>query len=165
MRVLSRVLFLCTLLSCFHIAPVLAANGLSISEIMYDPPGSDDKREWVEVYNAGPANVDLSGHYILTDGLSSTHHALVAQGSSVVPAGGYAVIVQDVVGFMGDYPGYAGLIFDSSWSGLTTTVGKTIAIVDGQSNVLDSVTYDPTIGGANTGDAPDASSTQFVTNN
>ena len=153
MRRSLRIVLLCFLVLGFRAIPAHAAGGLSITEIMYDPAGSDDKREWVEVYNGSSAGIDMTGHTILTDGLTSTHHALTPQGSSVIPSGGYSVIVQDVNGFKGDYPGYAGLIFDSSWTGLTTTVGKTIAILDAQSAVLDSVTYDPAVGGSNDGNS------------
>ena len=153
-RTCAPVLFLCAFLCCFHALPAHASTGLSITEIMYDPAGTDDKREWVEVYNSGTSDIDMTGHYILTDGIGSSKHSLVAQqSSSVIPAGSYAVIVQDPGGFRGDYPSYTGLMFDSSWTGLTATSGKTIVIVDSQSNVLDSVTYDPTVGGDNTGDS------------
>jgi hypothetical protein len=148
-----RVLFFVFAVLCLHSVPVYASSGLVITEIMYDPSGSDTNREWVEVYNSGAGDIDLAGHFLLTDGLTSAHHSLVPQGSSVIPAGGYAVIVQDPTGFRGDYPNYSGLMFDSSWTGLTTTAGKTIVVIDPQSAVLDSVNYDPTVGGNNTGDS------------
>lgn len=153
-RIFACVLSCAVLVACAHILPARAAVSLGITEIMYDPLGTDANREWVEACNSGSSDIDMSGHYILTDGLSSAHHSLVAQqASSVIPAGACAVIVQDPAGFRGDYPGYAGLMFDSSWSGLTTTSGKTIVIIDSSSTVLDSVTYDPTLGGNNTGDS------------
>ncbi len=130
-----------------------AAAGLTITEIMYDPSGSDTNREWVEVYNGGFTSMDLAGHYFLTDGLSSTKHSLVAQGANAIPAGAYALIVQDPTAFKADFPSYSGLMFDSSWSGLTSSAGKTLAVVDAQGGVLDQVTYDPTIGGTNDGNS------------
>lgn len=150
LRSIARTAFF---LFLFLFAPHAQAAGLTISEIMFDPAGSDDKREWVEIYNGGFTPLDLSSHFILTDGASSSKHALVAQNGSVLGSGAYAVIVQDVAGFTGDFPSYAGQVFDSSWSGLTASVGKTILLIDPASAVLDSVTYDPSIGGANTGDS------------
>lgn len=35
-------------------------GGLLISEVMYDPPGSDD-REWVELYNPGDSPISVAG--------------------------------------------------------------------------------------------------------
>lgn len=150
MRAVSRMVFLL----CLVCAPLKAfAGGLSITEIMFDPAGSDDKREWIEVYNGSAEPLDLAGHFLLTDGPTSSRHALVAQSSSSIPSGVYAVIVQDVAKFKTDFPAYDGILFDSSWSGLTATVGKTVLVVDAQSVPLDSVTYDPSLGGANTGDS------------
>lgn len=150
LRSVARTAFF---LFLFLIASHVQAAGLTITEIMFDPAGSDDKREWVEVYNGGSAPLDLSGHFILTDGASSSKHALVAQTGSVLAPASYAVIVQDPVGFAKDFPSYAGSVFDSSWSGLTASVGKTILLIDPESAVLDSVTYDPSTGGVNTGDS------------
>jgi len=42
-------------------AAALPVTDLWISEVMYNPSGSDDGREWVELFNAGPQAVDLSG--------------------------------------------------------------------------------------------------------
>jgi len=38
---------------------------LKISEVFYDPAGSDDSLEWVELYNTGPETIMLDGHYSL----------------------------------------------------------------------------------------------------
>jgi hypothetical protein len=151
MRFFARLVLCVSVFLCA--SPVHAASGLSISEIMFDPAGSDSGREWVEVYNGGSVDIDLAGHVLLTDGLSSSKHSLVAQGTSVIAAGSYGVIVQDVAAFKADYPNYAGVLFDSSWTGLTASSGKTIVVIDSQSAVLDSVAYDPSIGGANTGES------------
>ncbi len=153
LRNAMRVLFVLGFFCARALSASASSGGLVISEIMYDPAGSDSNREWIEVYNSGSSGIDLAGHYLLTDGLSSSHHGLAAQGSSVIPAGGYAVIVQTVDGFKGDYPAFSGLIFDSSWTGLTATAGKTLAIIDSGSAVLDTVTYDPTIGATNDGNS------------
>ena len=130
-----------------------AATGLSFSEIMYDPAGTDTNREWVEVYNGGTAPLDLSSYFLLTDGLASAHHALVPQGADSVAPGAYAVIVQNVDSFRTDYPMYSGALFDSSWSGLTSTSGKTLALIDAAGNAIDQVAYAPAIGGTNDGNS------------
>ncbi len=151
MCVLFCVIFVSVL--CINVKFVQASNGLEISEIMYDPSGTDTNREWIEVHNTGSDSIDLANHFLLTDGLSSSRHTLTPVGSSIIVSGHYAVIVQDVNAFKTDYPSYTGLLFDSSWSGLTASVGKTIAIIDNDGAVLDQVTYDPSIGGANDGNS------------
>ena len=153
---MKRWLFLCAFFCASLVCcagSVSAAEGLVINEVMYDPLGTDTNREWVEIYNAGTTSIDLAGHFFLSDGVSSSHHTLVAQGANVVPAGSYAVIVQDPAAFKADYPAYSGLIFDSSWSGLTATVGKTLAVIDNAGTVLDQTTYDPSIGATNDGNS------------
>lgn len=150
-RFFLRVVLVLTVLFCVHSRVARAADGFVISEVMYDPAGTDTNREWVEIYNGSSAAIDLSGHFFLTDGITSAHHGLAAVTTSSIAAGEYAVIVQNVDSFKADFPAYDGLIFDSSWSGLTASSGKTLAVIDSSGAVLDQVTYDPTIGANNDG--------------
>jgi Tfp pilus assembly protein PilE len=67
-----------------------------INEIMYNPTGTDTTKEWVEVYNSGATAVDLAGWTIWT-GSQTTEDTLISHpqfgdGSTTIPAGGYAVI-------------------------------------------------------------------------
>ena len=70
-----------------------------INEVMYKPSGelgSKDKNQWVELYNATDAAVDVGGWRLWTkdqdhpDTLSGD--AVYSTGSTVIPAGGYAVV-------------------------------------------------------------------------
>ncbi len=149
----ALALFACALCFLSIASHTFASGGISFTEIMYDPAGTDTNREWIEVYNAGSSPVDISNYVLQTDGASSSHHVLAPQSGSSVPAGGYAVIVQNPDSFKADYPNFAGLIFDSSWTGLTATSGKTLLILDGLGAVLDQVTYDPNVGGNNDGNS------------
>ncbi len=141
------------LLFFFHIVPAHASGGISITEIMYDPAGTDTNREWIEIYNGSSLSIDITGYSLLTDGVPSTHHGLSGQSGNSIGAEAYAVIVQNVDAFKADYPNFTGNIFDSSWSGLTASAGKTLAILNGDSATLDQVTYDPSIGGTNDGNS------------
>lgn len=40
----------------------LPITSLVISEVMFNPSGADDQREWVEIYNGTGADIDLSGY-------------------------------------------------------------------------------------------------------
>jgi hypothetical protein len=60
-----------TLLACLPVAVcVLFAPSVSvranlvITEIMYNPAGDEPETEWVELYNVGPASVDIGGYYL-----------------------------------------------------------------------------------------------------
>jgi hypothetical protein len=37
---------------------------LRITEIMYNPSGGDDQKEWIEIYNEGDASIDLSNYSV-----------------------------------------------------------------------------------------------------
>lgn len=143
------------MLGLFVFFPFTAiANGsIVITEVMYDPAGTDSNREWIEVHNGSSSNIDFSKYIYLTDGAGSSKHSLIGVSSPMLPVGSYAVIVQDPTAFKKDYPSYTGLIFDSSWSGLTATSGKTLIIQDGANLVMDQVTYDPTLGATNDGNS------------
>jgi hypothetical protein len=117
-----------------------------MSEIMYDPEGSDTKREWVEVFNSGATPIDLNMYYFLEN---NVYHKLVAQGQSILNQGEYAIIVDSIVEVLAEYTGFAGKIFDSAFS--LNNTGETISITDSSKQITHTVTYDSTMGGNNTG--------------
>src|SRR4051812_27298350 len=85
-----------------------------INEVMYDLPGTDTGREWIEVYNGGSSSVDLSGWKLFE---ASTTHALTnVSGGTTLSAGGYAIIADDASKFLIDWPSFAGTLFDSVFS-------------------------------------------------
>jgi type II secretory pathway pseudopilin PulG len=67
-------------------------NDIAINEIMYNPSGggSDAPKEWVEIYNSGDSIIDTNGWAISGDLL--IEHSQFGNGSTAIPAGGYAVI-------------------------------------------------------------------------
>ena len=102
---------------------VHAESSLKITEIMYDLPGSDSGREWIEVYNAGASDIDLSLFKFFE---ANTNHGLAPAGSSILSAGALAVIADNPEKFSIDWPSYNGLIFDSSFS-LSNTANPTLS--------------------------------------
>src|SRR3989344_1169913 len=92
---------------------VHAESSLKITEIMYDLPGSDSGREWIEVYNAGSADIDLSLFKFFE---ANTNHGLVTIGSPTLAAGAFAIVADNPVNFSVDWPSFSGLVFDSSFS-------------------------------------------------
>ena len=118
-------------------APVLAHAAVVINEIMYDLDGTDTDREWVEIFNNGSAAVNLSGYKFFE---ANTNHSLTPETESSVPAGGYAVIVDNIAKFRADWPNFSGIIFDSSFS-LNNDLGETLAIKNTTNNIVDQVTY------------------------
>jgi len=120
----------------------IAQANFEITEIMYDVEGTDTNREWVEVKNTGSEATDLSKWYFFSD---NTKHALVPQGDSMVPPGGYAVIVQNYPKFIVDWPNISNFVFDSSWTGFSNE-GETIAMKDPSQNIIGAITFSASTG-------------------
>ena len=125
-------------LGWFH----LALANFEITEIMYDASGTDTDREWIEVENTGTDAADLSKWYFFS---GNSKHALTPIDTPNVPAGGFAVIAQNVNKFKVDWPNYTGLLFDSSWTGLNNEAG-TVALKDPDLNTVSEVTYNSAMG-------------------
>ena len=139
----------------FVFLPVSFAKAAVVfTEVMYDPAGTDDKHEWVEVFNNGTSAVDMTKYFLQTDGVGSSYHAITSVGSTtLLPAGAYAIIAQDAPTFSIDQTGFSGILFDSSWSDLSDSAGKTLVINDANKTALDQYTYDPSIGASNDGNS------------
>ncbi len=132
--------------------------GVSINEIMYDVSGTDTDREWIEVYNNGDTEVDLSKYKFFE---SSANHALsLFSGDALLPPGGYAVIASNPTKFKTDWPAFSGSLFDSSFS--LSNEGEYLAMKNENLEIVDEVTYDTSVGGAGDGNALSKSSTQWV---
>ncbi|MDE2031087.1 MAG: lamin tail domain-containing protein [Patescibacteria group bacterium] len=127
----------------------LAFAGFEITEIMYDLDGTDTNREWVEVKNTGSTEDDLSKWYLFSD---NTKHSLTPEGESMVQAGGYAVIAQNPTKFKVDWPNFSGMLFDSSWTGFNNE-SETIALKDPDLNIVSSVNFTSSMGGAGNGNS------------
>lgn len=150
------------ILSIFSLGILLPRSdvfALRINEIMYDAPGSDTGAEWVEIYNDEGSSVNLSGYKFFE---ADTNHGLtLISGNSTLASGDFAIIVSDPTIFESIYPGVSVSIFDSSFS-LVNTGGEYIAIKDASGNVLDGLTYDPSIGAGDNGNTLSYSSGVWV---
>lgn len=105
----SVVAFLVVILS-----PLISYAQVAISEVMYDPAGTDTKREWVEVCNVSSGSVDLTTFKLFE---SSSNHGIVAfSGGSTLEAGRCGVVADDPASFKIDFPSYSDALFDSSFS-------------------------------------------------
>ena len=120
--------------------PLISFASIDITEIMYDPAGTDSGREWIEIYNKGSDDIDLNTWKVLEN---EVEHKIV--GESDIKAGEYGVIADNIDKFKLDYPTYTGLIFDSVFSLRNT--GESIGILDGEGNQYAYVEYDVSLGG------------------
>lgn len=121
----------------FFLLPAFANADIVISEIMYDVPGSDSGREWIEIQNTGKSEVDITGWKLFESG---AHHKITPEQSASIPSGGYAVIADNISAFREDWPSYTGVIFDSAFSLKNT--GEALVLKNASSTLLFETTYE-----------------------
>jgi len=127
MRNLMIFMLLCT-----------TACGLEITEVMFNPDGTDSGREWVEITNVG-AQVNLSQYRFFEN---NVHHQMVVWQGDELLGNDSAIIADEADTFILEYPGYTGTVLDSSWSSLSNA-GELIGISkDGE--IIHQIEYDST---------------------
>lgn len=155
MKVRPALLSLLPLL--FSSVSVFAApEDFIISEIMYDPFGSDTDKEWVEVFHNSTESATIQGGSLATslrffDGSNHTFSQTASQGSMTINPNSYFVLAQDQTVFKTFYPSYTGTLIQVSAMSLGN-VSETIGFRKGSSGSLFSaLTYDKNWGGAGNG--------------
>ena len=117
-----------------------------INEIMYDLPGADSGREWIEILNISDSEIDLTG-WKFNDGSNHTLNEPPkngGQGSFRISTGEYAILAGDATTFLIDHPGFSGTVIDTVMALKNTSA--TLKIFDPESNEIDSITYESTWG-------------------
>jgi|GEM_PF-4729592 len=132
-------------IACF--APVLA-NALKITEVMYNPAGADEGREWLEVWNDTSQSVKLSELTFFEGGVN--HKINFVSGSDDLMPGGYAVIAGNDEMFKSDWPAFSGGLFDSSFS--LSNIKEIIEIRSGETTVA-KVSYEGVVAGSGDGNS------------
>lgn len=129
------------LLIVFIFANYNVSKALQISEIHFDPAGSDTDREWIEVYNEGQSNLDLTEIIFFEANVNHGIDLFNTNNSTDknINANEYVVVVQDINKFKIDFPNYSGKIFKASFS--LSNTGEFLALKDKGGTTLFSVTY------------------------
>lgn len=127
----------------FLVANRVSAN-LEITEIMY-APSLGSNYEWVEIYNNSKNPIDLN-KYRFFHGSNSGPLTLRMGATTILAKASYALITKSLK----DYSWLnSGMVLSAGTLSLPDKIGNTfIAISDPDKNILDSVTYDPNLGGA-----------------
>lgn len=129
-----------TLLLLLVAFPAYVHAQVVISEIAYDVSGSDSGREWVEVFNTGPAAAPLSEWRLFENG--SNHTLTIFSGAESLAVGSYAILADNPSKFLEDVPGYSGPLFDSAFSLSNTGEALTLrCCASGDLLDKDSVSY------------------------
>ncbi len=109
--------FLATTFLFFCLAQTTFAQ-VEITEIMYSLEGPDDPYEWVEIYNNGSNEIDIS-EWRFNDG--DNHKFVISeekggQGSLVLASFSYAIIADDANTFISKYSSFSGTVIDTVMS-------------------------------------------------
>lgn len=102
-----------------------------LNEIQYDPADPTRLEEFIELHNAGPDPVDLSG-WRLDDAVTYTFPP-----GTTLPAGGFRVVAQSPAHFQAKY----GFVPLGPWTGALRNSGERIRLRNGSGGVEDEVTY------------------------
>lgn len=129
----------------FMLSPFAGYASVSISEIMYDAPGSDERSEWIEIQNIGTSSVDVTG---LRFSEGETDHLIKAyKGQRSISPGAFAIIASHAEKFAGEF-NHVLSVFDSSFS--LSNTGETLSIKSA-AFALDTVNYSRERGGGGDG--------------
>ncbi len=118
----------------FVIVTAQSGPPIVINEIQYHPASDDHGEEYIELYNAGPTAVDLSG-WRFSDGIAYTFPV-----SASIPPGVYLVVGHDPATVEAIY-GISGVLGPFE-SGRLSNGGERVAIEDAGGALIDEVTYD-----------------------
>ena len=105
------------------------------NEIMFHPPPAipeDTRKEWLELFNASTAAVNLDG-WRLTKGVGFNFT------NTTIAAGGWLVVAADLATFQANYPGVTNAV--GGWTGKLSNGGEKIELTDNLGQVADAVSY------------------------
>ena len=138
--VLLGLLVLALLLSSQLSPPIRASSStLLISEVLYDPLGTEPNEEWVEVFNNTASPMELTD-WTISDNKSTD----VISPTVAIPAGGCMVIAASSEDFYANYPGFAGAIVFVADGKIGNGLGNTgdrLILKDSEGAVIDQMSY------------------------
>ena len=118
----------------------LLAGDLVITEIMADPEGPDEGREWFEIYNASSEAIDLAGLtlvYTRADGSAARAHVVA---SSLELAAGDYVVVGNVLPEVAEITAHIDYGYGNEL-GAFTNGGGYLAVECSDASIIDEVFY------------------------
>ncbi|MEA2053145.1 MAG: PEGA domain-containing protein [Euryarchaeota archaeon] len=122
---------------------------VNINEIMYNLPGLDRNREWIELFNGAPEAINVTGWTFFENSPDSYYLFTRGKGSMVIPSGGYAIIAADVTTFLNEHPACNCTVIESGF--WLSNTRDSIALKDASSAIIDAVSYHNSWGAAGNG--------------
>ncbi len=139
-----KAIFLFIISLCFIFSFTKSSFALQISEIMYDPAGSDTGNEWIEIYNDTQSSIDITSLKLFESNVNhavSSYQAHTNQSGNILGIGEYAIISDNPANFLIGHVGFVGNLFDSSFS--LTNSGEVLEMRSSSGASLFSINYVP----------------------
>lgn len=114
-----------------------------ITEIHYNPAGTDSGYEWVEWWNDSNEIVDLASYKFRENGVN--HGLKEYRGGVELGPDERTVIADNPAKFVESFPEYTGMIIDSAFS--LNNTGELLEVINPNGTVVFEVTYDAQTGG------------------
>jgi Lamin Tail Domain len=131
-KVWKQICLLVVLFAC-----VYNIDALSITEMMYDAPGTDTGSEWIEVFNDTTVDIPLTIYKLFE--ANSNHGISSVTGDGVLSPGEYAIIGDQGSASITSFSSYAGDVYDSSFS--LNNAGESYSIKNQSGDILVQVNY------------------------
>lgn len=137
--VLLGLLVLALFLSPHLSFPIRASSPtLLISEVLYDPLGTEPNEEWIEIFNNTSSPMELTDWTI-----SDNNSTDVISPTVTIPVGG-CVVVAASEDFYTNYPDFTGdivFIADGKIGNGLGNTGDRLTLKDGEGTVIDQMSY------------------------
>ncbi len=111
-------------------------NRITISEINYNSANTADAGDWVELYNYGTTDVDISG-WVFKDGNNA--HSFVIPDNTVLYSNKYLVLCRDSLLFSSQHPSVANFIGIFNFG--LSSLGENLRLYDNNMQLHTSVQY------------------------
>ena len=153
-RLTIKILLIASFAIFLFVPIKILAAGLVINEVMYDPAGTDANHEWIELYNSGAADIDLTD-YKFNDGDNATNHGLNAppkngsRGSLIIQASGYLILAGNAETVIADLASYSGSTIDTVMN--LSNTSSALKVFDKDNGEVASANYAKTMGAAGNG--------------
>ena len=115
----------------------LTSGSLVINEINYNSSEDHESGDWIEIFNPGDMDIDVSGYKLKDD---DNDHSYNLPDETIIPSGEYLVISNDLEAFSELYSNQIPIVgpFDFGFGG----GGDEVRIFDLEGVLIDSVNYD-----------------------
>ncbi len=138
--------------------PNFAHAQVIFTEIMFDVPGTDSGREWIEVTNISDNSVSIEEYKLFE--ANANHSLTLISGDGNLSLNESAVIASDPDKFKIDWPAFSGTLLDSSFS--LSNTGETLILRDKDLVDQDTVSYTADSGALGDGNTLSLSAGSFT---